>query len=102
MSSATQKLEGGNVLIVKNETIDFANTAAGALSAGVAATVTGAKKGDAVVVQKQGAAPEVNKRYHGYVSAADTVTVYFENNTAGALDLASADYEITVISRRPL
>ena len=35
--------------------------------------------------------------FHGYVSAADTVTVILRNNTGGAIDLASGTLRVRVI-----
>lgn len=79
----------GNVLSGTSAAYDPASLADGA-SANTTVTVTGAALGDVVTgvsfsLDLQGV------ELTGYVSAADTVAVYFRNNTGGTIDLGAGD-----------
>ena len=75
--------------------LDFASIAAGS-EAELTLTVTGAANGDAVYLGAPSAI-EAGVGWSGYVSAADTVTVRLRNDTAGAIDPASATWRAAVI-----
>jgi hypothetical protein len=75
-------------------TLDFGNTAT-LTSTDLTITVTGAAVGDSVAIGLP-AAPDANGCFTGWVSAADTVTVRFNNYSAGSIDPASATYRATV------
>lgn len=75
-------------------TIDFANIPANSESAGTAVTIPGARPGDAVHVTPF--SNTVGITYKGVVSAADTVTLYAINFTAGAVNPASMLYRVIV------
>ena len=77
--------------------IDFPSIAA-ASSSTSSETVTGARAGAAVTVTTD-AAPTTGIVFDGYVSANDTVVVRATNITAGAIDPASATYNIVVFNR---
>jgi len=84
-------------------TIDFANTADQALSAAVDLDFPGARMGDIVIIRKAGnSAPEFGKAYVGYVDDTDSLKVYFENNTGGAVNPASANFKVFVIGGEPV
>jgi hypothetical protein len=81
----------GNVVA----TIDFPSLDAGVGATSNDITVEGAKPGDFVLV-----APSIDTQgvyVFGWVSAADKVKVRAFNTTAGAIDLASADYYVKVL-----
>jgi hypothetical protein len=75
-------------------TLDFGNTAT-LTSTDLTITVTGAAVGDSVAIGLP-AAPDANGCFTGWVSAANTVTVRFNNYSAGSIDPASATYRATV------
>lgn len=76
-------------------TLDFPNTAAGACS-DLTMSVPGAVVGDVVCLGVPNASVPANGSFFPWVSAADTVTVRFTNNSAGALDPASGEFRVTV------
>jgi hypothetical protein len=76
-------------------TLDFGNTAAGACT-DLTVTVPGAVSGDVVCLGVPNASVPANGSFFPWVSAADTVTVRFTNNSAGALDPASGDFRVMV------
>jgi hypothetical protein len=76
-------------------TLDFSNTSAQS-SADLTITVTGAAVGDPVALAIP-AAPDANSSYTAWVSASDTVTVRFNNYSAGAIDPASGLFRVSVI-----
>jgi len=81
-------------VLTGSKTHDFADTADGA-RATTTVTVTGAALGDFVV----GVSLSIDAGggvLHGYVSAADTVTVVLLNETGGALNLASGTLRVLV------
>ena len=75
-------------------TLNFGSTAAGQ-SSDLTVAVTGASVGDPVSVGLP-AAPDANSCFTAWVSAADTVTVRFNNYSAGAIDPASGSYKVIV------
>jgi hypothetical protein len=75
-------------------TLDFGNTTT-LTSTDLTITVTGAAVGDSVAIGLP-AAPDANGCFTGWVSAADTVTVRFNNYSVGSIDPASATYRATV------
>lgn len=77
-------------------TMNFPSTATMAQSF-INATVTGAQTGDRVIVAAPTAAQIDGVQYVGQVSAANTVRVGLYNFTGGAVDPASADFNISVI-----
>lgn len=77
-----------------SKTHDFASVADGA-RATTTVTVTGAALGDHVVSVSVGV-DAIGANLFGYVSAANTVTVYLQNNTGGAVDLASTTLRVAV------
>jgi hypothetical protein len=79
-------------------TLDFPNTAA-QTSSDLTISVIGAVLGDAVTVGRSGTIP-ANATITAFVSAADTVTVRYNNYSAVAQDPASATYNVTVIKNR--
>jgi hypothetical protein len=79
-------------------TLDFANTNAGAAT-DLTITVTGAATGDAVTVGAPNGSVSGtdNVAYWGWVSAADTVTVRFNNNNlVNAVNPASGTFRVVV------
>lgn len=81
--------------LVGSATLDFGSIAAG-LSADLTITVTGAEVGDCVVPSAP-AALNAGLTVFAFVSAANTVTVRLVNNTAGAVDAASATFNVVVL-----
>jgi len=77
-----------------SETKDFASIADGA-QATEAVTVTGAALGDYVLAVSLGVSA-AGITVSGYVSAADTVTVVLQNESGGAVDLASTTLAVLV------
>ena len=77
--------------------LDFASVAANTRGTGLTVAMPGVLPGDQVdVVPAAGAPANAGIDLQGYVTAADTVTVYPFNVTAGAIDPASATYNVTV------
>ena len=76
-------------------TLDFASIGAG-LSEDLTIALVGAVVGDLVIV----GAPviEAGLSYSAFVSVADVVTVRVVNNTAGAVDPVSADWNVAIIA----
>jgi hypothetical protein len=81
-------------VVSATDTLDFGNTAT-LTSTDLTITVTGAAVGDSVAIGLP-AAPDANGCFTGWVSAANTVTVRFNNYSAGSIDPASATYRATV------
>ena len=75
-------------------TLNFGSTAAGQ-SSDLTVAVIGASVGDPVSVGLP-AAPDANSCFTAWVSAVDTVTVRFNNYSAGAIDPASGSYKVIV------
>lgn len=76
-------------------TLNFGNTAAQS-SADLTITVTGAEDGDPVVLGVPIAALNANSSYSAFVSAADTITVRFNNYSSGAINPASGVFKVVV------
>lgn len=76
-------------------TLDFPNTAA-QTSSDLTVTVTGALDGDEVTLTVPAVSMLASSCYNAWVSASDTVTVRFNNYSAGALDPASGDFVVVV------
>lgn len=76
-------------------TLDFGSTSA-QTSAELTITVTGASDGDVVSVSPLNAAYNANTNYTARVSAANTVSVAFNNFSAAAVDPASAVFKVVV------
>lgn len=86
-----------DVVGVGKFTINFPNaaTGSGTMAVSGALTVPGAALGDIVLVAP-GVDP-VDAVIAGHVTAANTVELTLLNNTAGAVDLASADFTVVVL-----
>ena len=82
------------VSLIGSATLDFPSIAA-AGTANLTIAVAGAAVGDPVAVGVP-AAFNAGLSVHGFVSAADTVTVRVINATAGALNPASAAFAVCV------
>jgi hypothetical protein len=77
-------------------TLNFGSTAAQS-SADLTITVTGAADGDIVIVGTVNGSTNANSCYTAWVSAADTVTVRFNNYSSTAIDPASGTFRVYVI-----
>lgn len=89
---------GGLLLVSASETavLNFPSTAAGT-SSDLTITVTGAADGNPVSLGVPNASTLANGSFSAWVSAADTVTIRFANNSSGALDPASGTFRATVL-----
>lgn len=76
-------------------TLDFGSTSA-QTSADLTIAVTGAADGDAVYVGVPNASVNANSSYTAWVSAANTVTVRFNNYSSGSIDPASGSFKVFV------
>ena len=76
-------------------TLNFPSTTT-LLSADLTITVTGAADGDVVSLGVPNAAVNANTSYSAWVSAANTVTVRFNNYSAGTVDPASGLFKVFV------
>jgi hypothetical protein len=76
-------------------TLDFPSTTT-LLSADLTITVTGAADGDVVSLGVPNAAVNANTSYSAWVSAANTVTVRFNNYSSGTVDPASGLFKVFV------
>lgn len=76
--------------------LDFPSTTNGE-SSDLTITVTGAADGDIVYVGTPNAAVHANTCYTAFVSAANTVTVRFNNYSAAAVDPASGTFRVSVL-----
>jgi hypothetical protein len=76
-------------------TLNFPSTTT-LLSADLTITVTGAADGDVVSLGVPNAAVNANTSYSAWVSAANTVTVRFNNYSIGTVDPASALFKVFV------
>lgn len=81
-------------VLTGSKTYDAASLVDGA-GASTTVTVTGAALGDFVTGISMGVDLQ-GIRVTGYVSAADTVTVRFQNESGGTLDLASTTLKVRV------
>jgi len=84
------------VNIKGSATLDFPSTAAQS-SSEITITVTGAADGDIVSVGVPNASSNANSCYTARVSAANTVTVKFNNYSSSAIDPASGTFKVSVI-----
>ena len=75
--------------------LDFSSTSA-QNSADLTITVTGAADGDAVSLGVPNAAVNANTSFSAWVSAADTVTIRFNNYSSSAIDPASGTFRAVV------
>lgn len=76
--------------------LDFPNTAA-QTSSDLTITVTGAAVGDVVLLGVPAASVNADSCYTAFVSAANTVTVRFNNYSAGAIDPASGTFRAAIV-----
>jgi hypothetical protein len=76
-------------------TLNFPSTLTN-LSADLTITVTGAALSDVVSLGVPNAAVNANTSYSAWVSAANTVTVRFNNYSSGTVDPASASFKVFV------
>jgi hypothetical protein len=76
-------------------TLDFGSTNA-QLSTDLTITVTGAADGDVVSLGVPNAAVNANTSYSVWVSAANTVTVRFNNYSSGTVNPASGTFKVFV------
>jgi hypothetical protein len=76
-------------------TLDFPSTTT-LLSADLTITVTGAADGDVVSLGIPNAAVNANTSYSAWVSAANTVTVRFNNYSSGTVNPASGSFKVFV------
>jgi hypothetical protein len=76
-------------------TLNFPSTLT-LLSADLTITVTGAADGDVVSLGVPNAAVNANTSYSAWVSSANTVTVRFNNYSAGTVDPASGSFKVFV------
>ena len=83
-----------SAILSATATLDFGSIAAN-LAADLTVTVSGARANDPCVVAPP-AAPDAEISFTAFVSANDTVTVRAANNSAGAVDPASALYRVMV------
>ena len=82
-------------VLMGSAALDFPSIAA-ASQQNLTITVTGAAVGDEVLLGLP-AAPTAGIVFNAFVSAANTVTIRATNVTAGAVDPASATYNVVVI-----
>lgn len=83
-------------ILIGSAALNFPNTAA-QNSSDLTITVTGAAAQDICLVGPDASAVLANSCYTAFVSAPNTVTVRFNNYSAGALDPANASFKVTVI-----
>jgi hypothetical protein len=94
----TLKVGGGTAIskvMSATGTLNFSSTSAQS-SADLTITVTGAATGDVVALAIPTASVNANTSYTAWVSAADTVTVRFNNYSSGAVDPASGVFRAMV------
>lgn len=82
-------------ILSASATLDFPNTTA-QLSADLTITVNGARTGDCVIVGVPNGSVNANSAFTAWVSADDTVTVRFNNYSAGAINPASGVFNVIV------
>jgi len=82
------------VVLTGSGTHDFASVNDGAQSAITTLTVPGAALGDFVLASV--GVSQAGVIVHGYVSAANTVSVFVQNESGGAVDLASTTLRVMV------
>lgn len=77
-------------------TLDFGNTAAQS-SSDLTVTLTGAVVGDAVSLGVPVSARSANSSFEAWVSAANMVTVRFNNYSAGSIDPGGGGFRVVVV-----
>lgn len=92
------KAVGVSQVISRTVTFDFGNTSGNAVT-DLTATVPGAADGDGVLIAPPNASVPTAGCFFGWVSAADTVTARFVNNSGTARDPGSGTYTIFVFKR---
>lgn len=85
-------------LLGGSATLDFPNTGA-QNSADLTITVVGAVAGDPVMLGVPNGSVNANTCFTAWVSAADTVSVRFNNYSAGAVNPASGAFQVIVLGR---
>lgn len=85
------------IFVTASATLDFGNTSA-QTSSDLTITVAGAVVGDPVTLGLP-ASPDANGAFTAWVSAANTVTVRFNNYSAVSINPASAIYKVSVIKQ---
>jgi hypothetical protein len=85
----------GNAGLTGSATLNFGSTAA-QTSSDLTITVTGAADGDVVSLGVPNASVNANTNYTAWVSAANTVTVRFNNYSSAAVDPASGTFKVFV------
>lgn len=86
-------------VVINRQSVNVPSIAAAGVGT-LAVTVPGAKVGDLVLIQSDNSWG--NLGYNARVTAADTVTISFQNPTAGAIDPAAAFATIVCLSPNPL
>jgi hypothetical protein len=84
-----------SIALSGSATLDFGSTSAQS-SSDLTITVTGAADGDVVSLGVPNASVNANTNYTAWVSAANTVTVRFNNYSSGAVDPASGTFKVKV------
>lgn len=87
-------------LLPAQANLNFPNTAA-QNSADLTINVPGATDGDAVILGVPIGSQPANTSYSAFVSAANTVTVRFNNYSAAAVDPAAGNFKVAVIRLLP-
>lgn len=82
--------------LTNTASLDFPNTAA-QNSSDLTITVTGAAVGDVVLLGVDNASVNANSCYTAFVSAANTVTVRFNNYSAAAIDPAAGTFRVSIV-----
>jgi hypothetical protein len=85
----------GSAGLTGSATLDFGSTAA-QTSSDLTITVTGASDGDVVSLGVPNASVNADTNYTAWVSAANTVTVRFNNYSSAAVDPASGTFKVFV------
>jgi hypothetical protein len=85
-------------MLSNSATLDFPSTAAQTHS-DLTITVTGAALNDEVLLGVPNGSVNNDSCFTAFVSATDTVTVRFNNYSAGAIDPASGTFKVSVIKR---
>lgn len=86
----------GPRFISNSAALNFGNTLA-QTSSDLTITVTGAAAGDAVILGTPNGSVNANSNFTAWVSAANTVTVRFNNYSSGAIDPASGTFTAIVV-----
>lgn len=82
-------------ILTATATLDFANTTTGN-SSDLTISVTGAADGDVVALGVPNAAINAKSCYTAWVSAANTVTVRFNNYSSASINPASATFKVKI------